>query len=78
MLTESGQILEVALKREGIPAAVIGRTTDGNGRLIYNEDEKRYLDRPKMDQMYSVYLRMEENKNHERRIIGDRGKEQPY
>ena len=78
MVTESGQILEDALKREGIPAAVIGRTTDGNGRLIYNEDEKRYLDRPKMDQMYSVYLRMEENKNHERRIIGDRGKEQPY
>ncbi len=78
MVTESGQILEDALKREGIPAAVIGRTTNGNGRLIYNEDEKRYLDRPKMDQMYSVYLRMEENKNHERRIIGDRGKEQPY
>lgn len=54
MVADNGQILKDTLDREGIPAAVIGRTTDSNDRVIYNEDEKRYLDRPKMDQIYNV------------------------
>lgn len=54
MVTENGQALENLLIQEGIPGAVIGRTTDGNDRVICNEDEKRYLDRPKTDQMYYV------------------------
>ena len=54
MVAENGQALENLLIQEGIPGVVIGRTTDGNDRVIYNEDEKRYLDRPKTDQMYYV------------------------
>ena len=54
MVTDNGQALVDVLAREGIPAAVIGRTTAGKDRVIYNEGEKRYLDRAKMDQMYMV------------------------
>ena len=54
MTTEDGEALAAALKREHIPAVVVGRTTNGNDRVIYNEDEKRYLDRPKTDQIYLV------------------------
>ena len=54
MVTGSGQALADLLEGEGIPAAVIGRTTDGNDRVVCNEDEKRYLERPKMDQIYCV------------------------
>lgn len=56
MTAKNGQALADALMREGIPATVIGRTTKGNDRVIYNEDEKRYLDKPKMDQIYGVSL----------------------
>ena len=54
MATDDGEELVAALKREDIPAVVIGRTTDSNDRVIYNEDEKRYLDRPKTDQIYYI------------------------
>lgn len=54
MTADNGEDLVSALKRENIPAVIVGRTTDGNDRVIYNEDEKRYLDRPKTDQIYSI------------------------
>ena len=54
MTTDNGQALADALMREGIPAAVIGRTTAGKDRVIYNDGEKRYLDRAKTDQIYMV------------------------
>ena len=54
MTADDGNALVEALKRENIPAVVIGRTTKSNDRVIYNEDEKRYLDRPKTDQIYCV------------------------
>ena len=54
MTTGDGGSLVSALAREGISAAVVGKTTAGNDRVLYNEDEKRYLDRPKTDQIYMV------------------------
>ena len=54
MTTENGNALAEALMQEDIAASVVGRTTAGNDRVIYNEDEKRYLDRPKTDQIYYV------------------------
>ena len=57
MATDNGQALTDALAREGILAAVIGRTTAGKDRVIYNEDEKRYLDKPKADQIYALAQR---------------------
>ena len=44
-----GPAMADALQSEGISAAHIGRITDGNDRLIINDDEKRYLDRPHYD-----------------------------
>ncbi len=54
MTADNGEALVEALARENIPAVLIGRTTDGNGRIIYNDDEKRYLDKPKTDQIYCL------------------------
>ncbi|MCD7725358.1 MAG: AIR synthase family protein [Clostridiales bacterium] len=54
MVTEDGVGLTGALAREEIPAVIVGRTTDGNDRVLYNEDEKRYLDMPKTDQIYQI------------------------
>ena len=54
MTADDGERLVSALKRENIPAVIVGKTTDGNDRVIYNEDEKRYLDRPKTDQIYYI------------------------
>ncbi len=61
MLASSGCLLLVAdhgeglvrqLARERIPAAVIGQITDSHDRLIYNAEEKRYLDKPAQDEIY--------------------------
>lgn len=41
-----------ALAAEGIPAVIVGRFTDSNERLILNEDEVRYMDRPQRDEIY--------------------------
>lgn len=40
------------LKRQGIPAVVIGRTNGGNDRVIYNQDRKRFVDKPARDEIY--------------------------
>lgn len=54
MVTEDGNGLVTALAREEIPAVIVGKTTDSNDRVIYNDDEKRYLDMPKTDQIYNI------------------------
>lgn len=52
MTTEDGLGLVSALETEGIPAVVVGKLTDSNDRIILNEDEVRYMDRPKQDEIY--------------------------
>ncbi len=47
MTAENGNRLVEALMREGIPAAVIGRTTRGNERVLYNQGRKSYLNKPR-------------------------------
>jgi hydrogenase maturation factor len=54
MVTEDGGALVDALSREEIPAVIVGRTKEGNDRVLWNEDEKRYLDLPKPDQIYKI------------------------
>ena len=54
MVTPDGNGLVEKLARENIPATVVGRMTEGNDRVIYNEEEKRFLDMPKTDQIYLV------------------------
>ncbi len=46
MVTEDGIGLVKALEAVGIPAAVIGRTTDDNDKKILNGEEVRYLEKP--------------------------------
>lgn len=57
MTARDGNALVAALEREEIPAVVIGRTTRGNDRVLYNKGHKRYLDKSRADQ---VYQEMEE------------------
>jgi len=57
MTTEDGLGLVAALGAEGIPAVVVGKLTDSNDRIILNEDEVRYMDRPKQDEIYKFEKR---------------------
>ena len=50
----SGEGLVQKMALEGIPSAVIGRTTSGKERILRNGEEVRYLDKPQMDEMYRV------------------------
>lgn len=54
MTTDSGERLVQALEAVHIPAAVIGRTTDGNDRVVINEEESRFLERPKTDEITKI------------------------
>lgn len=47
MLTDDSHALLEALEEQGIAAAVIGVTTDGNDKVILNDDEKRFLEPPR-------------------------------
>ncbi len=53
--TSKGNELVDRLNREGIPAAVIGRVVGGNDKVIINEEERRYLEPPKTDELYKAY-----------------------
>lgn len=52
MTTEDGNALAEALLQQDIPAVVVGKITDSNDRIIINGEEKRYLDKPKTDEIY--------------------------
>ena len=52
---EDGFGLVSVLEREEIHAAVIGRTNDGNARIIYNQGNKSYLDRPQKEELEKVF-----------------------
>lgn len=54
IITDQANYLVDRLKANGITAAVIGRITDGNDRVIINDDEKRFLEPPKSDELYKV------------------------
>ena len=54
--TAHGEALVSYLAAQGISAAVIGRVTDGNDRVIRNGSEQRYLDRPKPDEWYRIEM----------------------
>ena len=52
MTADDGDSLVEALEKDGIVAVVVGKITDSNDRIILNEDEKRYLDKPKVDEIH--------------------------
>lgn len=55
MVARDGEALAEALQTEGIPATVIGKTTDSKDRILFNEDESRYMERSKRDEIYRIY-----------------------
>lgn len=54
IFAKHGERILSALEKEGIPAAVIGHTTAGNDRIIRYDDEIRYLEPPKTDEIYKM------------------------
>lgn len=57
MTADDGIGLVSALRKEGVPAVIVGKTTSGNDRVLFNEEEKRFLELPKADQIYKLYCR---------------------
>lgn len=53
--TRDGSLMVDSLAQEGIPAAVIGKLTEGNDRIIINEDETRFLDLPQSDEIHKIF-----------------------
>lgn len=56
MASDHGGGLVQVLTDSGIPAAVIGRMTDGKAKIIRNDEEVRYMDRPKQDEIFRTPL----------------------
>lgn len=54
MAAENGMTLQRELEKAGICASVIGKATEGNDRVLLNEDERRFLEPPKADELYKV------------------------
>lgn len=54
MIAEDGEALVEALAQAQIPATVIGKITEGHDRIVINEDETRFLDRPRTDEIYKM------------------------
>ncbi len=54
MTTDDGEGLVQALTEERIPATVIGKITDDNDRVVINEEERRFLERPKSDEITKI------------------------
>lgn len=54
-----GEALAAYLASQGIQAAVIGRVTEGPGRIIRNGEDRRYLDRPRQDEWYRMQRQQE-------------------
>lgn len=55
MFANDGEALVESLWEDGINAAVIGKTTASNDRLVMVDDEKRFLTRPASDQILEIY-----------------------
>ncbi len=54
MATADGNHLVRELEKGGIHAVVVGKAVEGNDRVLLNEDERRFLEPPKTDELYKV------------------------
>ena len=54
MAAEDGNHLVRELEKAGIKATIIGKATEGNDRVLINEEERRFLEPPKEDELYAV------------------------
>lgn len=60
LVTSDGLTYTEKLHKKGIKATIIGTVTEGNDRLICNEEEQQYLEPPKGDSYYLVKDRIKE------------------
>lgn len=75
-VTEDGAGLVQALWKAGVPAAVIGRTTPGNDRVVRHGEESRFLVPADGDQIYHYKKKAEEIFHERTDIINYRKKQQ--
>lgn len=54
MMADNGYDLVRELEEKQIPAVVVGKTTDNNDRVVINEEERRFLEPPKSDEIHKV------------------------
>ena len=54
MAAEDGNALVKQLQEAGIDATVIGKATAGNDRVILRDEERRFLEPPKTDELYKA------------------------
>ena len=54
---DNGYDLVRVLEESGIHAAVIGKVTEGNDRVVSNGEETRFLEPPKVDELYKALKR---------------------
>ena len=54
IVTGDGPALVDRLAEEGIPAVCIGTTNGSNDRVLMNDGERRFLDRPGSDELFKV------------------------
>ena len=54
MAAENGYDLVQKLSEAGIPATVVGKATEGNDRVLIKEEERGFLEPPKVDELYQV------------------------
>jgi hydrogenase maturation factor len=56
LAADNGFDLVDELEAIGIPAVVAGKITENNDRVLVNEDERRFLDLPKSDEIYKFEI----------------------
>ena len=56
LVTHDGEGLVSRLEKNGKKATVIGRLTDRNEKVIWNDTEKRFVDRPAQDELLKIYM----------------------
>lgn len=61
--TENGGQLVRALEKSGVPATVIGRTTQGNDRILRHAEESRFLEPARGDEIFRYFSVAEEMKH---------------
>ncbi len=55
MTAPNGHDLMRQIHKVGIAAAVVGKVTAGKDRVLLNDEEKRFLEPPKSDELYKIY-----------------------
>ena len=55
MVTDDGEALVEMMNEQGVPAALIGKLTDNNDKILRNGDEIRYIDRPAPDELMKIF-----------------------